>query len=73
MNGIASVQKNGPDPDRYQCKEPKNGKHQLVLKAANNRVIGTGQLRDSEKGMMTCMKSFQQNAAKAKVADLTKV
>jgi len=73
MNGIASVQKNGADPDRYQCKEAKNGKHHFVLKAANNRVIGTSQLCDSEKGMKKGMKSVQKNAAKAKVVDLTKM
>jgi uncharacterized protein YegP (UPF0339 family) len=73
MNGITSVQKNGADTNRYQGKEAKNGKHHFVLKAANNRVIGTSQLYDSEKGMATGMKNVQKNAARAKVTDLTQV
>jgi len=72
MNGVASVQKNGPNSDRYQGKQAKNGKHHFVLKAGNNQVIGTSQLYDSERGMMAGMKSVQKNAATANLEDLTK-
>ena len=71
-NGIASVQKNGPNPDRYLGKVAKNGKHHFVLKAANHQVIGTSQLYDSERGMTAGMKSVQKNAATTKVEDSTK-
>lgn len=71
-NGIVSVQKNGPNPDRYQGKVAKNGKHHFVPKAANHQVIGTSQLYDSEKGMTPGMKSVQKNATTTKVEDLSK-
>ena len=69
-NGIASVQKNGPNPDRYQGKIAKNGEHHFALKAANHQVIGTSQLYDSERGMTAGMKSVQKNASTTKVEDL---
>ena len=72
MNGLGSAQKNGSNPDRYQSNQAKNGKHHFVLKAANHQVIGTSQLYDSERGMMTGMKSVQKNAENAKIEDLTK-
>ena len=72
MNGIASVQKNGPNAGRYQAKLAKNGKHHFVLKAANHQVIGSSELFDSERNMMVGMESVQKNATTAAVEDLTK-
>lgn len=71
-NGIVSVQKNGSNPDRYQGKVAKIGKHHFVLKAANHQVIGTSQLYDSERGMTAGMKSVQKNASTTKVEDSTR-
>ena len=71
-NGIASVQKNGPNPERYLAKVARNGKHHFVLKAGNHQVIGTSQLYDSERSMMGGMKSVQENVATAKITDLSK-
>ena len=72
MNGIVSVQKNGPNPDRYHGKQAKNGKYHFALKAANHQVIGTSQLYDSETSMTAGITSVQNHAATAKVEDLTK-
>jgi len=71
-NGIASVQKNGPIPGRYQGKVAKNGKHHFVLKAGNNQIIGNSELFDSERNMMTGMEVVQNSAATSEVVDLTK-
>ena len=72
MNGVASVQKNGSNPDRYQGNQANNGKHHFVMKAGKHQIIGTSQLYDSERSMMTGMKSVRKKAVAAKVDDLTK-
>ncbi|HVJ81371.1 MAG TPA: YegP family protein [Planctomycetia bacterium] len=42
--GIASVQKNCGEDDRYEKKESSDGKHYFNLLAANKQVIGTSQM-----------------------------
>ena len=58
MSGLASVQKNGPKPDRYPDKEAKNGKHRSMLKVANHQVIGKPAVgfrkKYYERGMTGC-------------------
>ncbi|MCP4409116.1 MAG: YegP family protein [Gammaproteobacteria bacterium] len=40
-NGIASVQNNCQNEQRYELKESKNGKFFFNLKAANGQIVGT--------------------------------
>lgn len=43
-NGIASVQKNCSDDDRYERKDAADGRPYFNLKAANHQIIGTSQM-----------------------------
>ena len=43
-NGIASVQANCSNDDRYERKTASNGKAYFNLKASNGQVIGTSQM-----------------------------
>ena len=70
-NGIASVQRNGPDPARYERKTAKNGKFHFVLKAANHQVIGSSQTYDSERTMETGVASVQKNSTTITIDDTT--
>ncbi len=71
MNGVASVQKNGPELARFEKKVAKNGKHHFSLKAANHQVIGTSEMYDSERSMENGIGSVQKNAPSTAVVDLT--
>jgi len=71
MNGIASVQKNGPDAARFEKKLAKNGKHHFSLKAANHQVIGTSEMYESESSMENGIGSVQRNAASTRIDDGT--
>ena len=70
-NGIASVQKNGPDAGRFERKVAKSGKHHFVLKAANHQVIGTSELYESERAMETGIASVQKNSSSSAIDDST--
>ena len=50
-NGVESVTKNLPIPERYQRKVHPNGKHYFNLLAGNNQEIATSIWFDSEGGM----------------------
>ena len=43
-NGIASVQKNSANADRYERKDSSDGRFYFNLKAGNHQVIGTSQM-----------------------------
>lgn len=47
-NGIASVQANCSNDDRYERKTASNGKAYFNLKASNGQVIGTSQMYATE-------------------------
>jgi len=68
-NGIASVQKNGPNAARYERKVAKNGKHHFVLKAANHQVIGSSEIYESERAMETGIASVQKNSITVNIDD----
>lgn len=70
-NGIASVQKNSPDDDRYELKEASNGKFFFNLKAANHQVIGTSQMYVSAATRATGIASVKNNGPSEKIKDLT--
>lgn len=69
--GIASVQKNAIDPNRYEKKSSESGKFSFNLKATNGQVIGTSQSYKTEATRDNGIESVTKNAPTAKVVDLT--
>ncbi|WP_026878984.1 YegP family protein [Ignatzschineria larvae DSM 13226] len=69
--GIASVQKNSVDPNRYEKKSSDTGKFSFNLKATNGQVVGSSQSYKSESGCDNGIKSVTKNAADATIVDLT--
>jgi uncharacterized protein YegP (UPF0339 family) len=69
--GIASVQANGGQADRFERRQDKRGKHYFVLKAGNHQVIGTSESYSGKPAAEKGVKSVMKNAAKAAVEDLT--
>ena len=71
MNGIKSVQKNGPDASKYERKVSASGKHSFSLKSGNHQVIGTSQMYDSEASLESGIASVQRNAPTTTIDDQT--
>ena len=69
-NGIASVQRNGTDPDRFDRRIDKRGEPYFVLKAGNHQIIGTSEMYESAAAMEKGIKSVMKNAH-AEAYDLT--
>ncbi len=69
--GIASVQKNAADMNRYEKKTSDGGKFSFNLKATNGQVIGTSQSYKTESGRDNGIVSVAKNAPDAKMVDLT--
>lgn len=69
MNGIASVQKNSQNPDRFAKKEGSTGKFSFNVTASNGQVVGSSQSYDSESGCSNGMKSVAECAPGAEVDD----
>lgn len=70
-NGIASVQKNCAQDDRYQKKEAANGKFHFNLKAANHQIIGSSQMYATAQSRDKGIESVKKNGASTTVKDLT--
>lgn len=70
-NGIESVKKNAPNPDRYEVKEGKDGKFYLSLKASNGQVILSGQGYASEDGAKDGSEAIARAADGAPTVDET--
>lgn len=70
-NGIASVQTNCGNNDRYEKKTAANGKFMFNLKAANHQVIGTSQMYTSEDGRDNGIASVKTNGASKTIKDMT--
>lgn len=68
-NGIASVQKNCTNPDRFEKKQTDSGQFRFNLKASNGQVIGTSQNYSSESGCDNGMKSIANSAPDATIDD----
>ncbi len=71
LNGIASVQTNCGDDDRYECKTSGNGKAYFVLKAKNHQIIGQSQMYESEAGCANGIASVKTNGPSTTFKDLT--
>jgi len=71
QNGIASVQTNSGQDERYEKKTASNGKFYFNLKAANSQVIGTSQMYASEAGRDNGIASVKTNGSSTEVKDKT--
>jgi uncharacterized protein YegP (UPF0339 family) len=70
-NGIASVRVNCETDARYERMNSKNGKFYFNLKAANQQIIGTSEMYESEKGRENGIASVTVNGISTTVKDLT--
>jgi uncharacterized protein YegP (UPF0339 family) len=70
-NGIASVQTNGPDANRYETRTANNGQAYFVLKAANHQIIGTSETYSSEQACQKGMASVQANSSTTLIQSIT--
>jgi len=70
-NGVASVQKNATNDDRYETHTSPSGKPTFTLKAGNNRVIGSSPTFASAEHMATAMAIVRERAASSRVEDQT--
>ncbi len=71
QNGIASVQSNSPQDERYERKTATNGKFYFTLKAANHQVIGTSEMYVAEADRENGITSVKSNGTSTTVKDLT--
>jgi len=71
QNGIASVQTNCTNADRYEKKTASNGKFMFNLKAANHQVIGTSELYNTEGARDNGIESVKTNGTSKTVKDNT--
>jgi len=70
-NGIASVQKNSQNADRFTKKTTASGKFRFNLTSSNGQVIGTSQSYSSASGCSNGMKSVASCSPGASVDDQT--
>ncbi|MCO5112081.1 MAG: YegP family protein [Burkholderiaceae bacterium] len=68
-NGIASVQTNCSNDDRYERKTAANGKAFFNLKAINGQVIGTSQMYASEASRDKGIVSVKENGTSTTIKD----
>lgn len=69
--GIASVQNNCTNDDRYDKKESSNGKAYFNLKAANHQIIGTSQMYATTQARDNGIASVKTNGTSKTVKDNT--
>ncbi|MFA5684582.1 MAG: YegP family protein [Lysobacteraceae bacterium] len=67
--GIASVQANAAQDERYERKSASNGKPYFNLKAANHQVIGTSQMYSSEAARDNGIESVKTNGVSTTIKD----
>ena len=69
VNGIASVQKNGGNAERYQRLTARDGSPYFTLRATNGQVIGQSQMYKSESSRDGGIRSCVNNAPDATIDD----
>jgi uncharacterized protein YegP (UPF0339 family) len=62
---------NAPHDQRFERKTSVRGEPSFVLKAANGEPIGVSEMYSSPAAMENGIESVQQNAAEARIEDLT--
>ncbi len=70
-NGIASVQNNCGNDERYERKQAENGKPYFVLKAGNHQVIGQSQMYSSEESRDAGIAAVKNAGPSTDIRDLT--
>jgi uncharacterized protein YegP (UPF0339 family) len=70
-NGIASVQKNGTNPARFDKSTTKSGLHRFSLMAANKQVIGQSENYKSASSRDNGVEAVGRAADGAAVVDMT--
>lgn len=70
-NGIASVQANCSNDDRYDRLESTNGRFYFNLKAANHQIIGSSQLYASASSRDGGITSVKNNGGTTTIKDNT--
>jgi uncharacterized protein len=73
LNGIASVQANSAQEERFERKEASDGRPYFNLKAGNHQVIGSSQMYASVASRENGMASVKANGPSATVKDNTTV
>ena len=68
-NGIASVQSNCAQDERYERKTASNGKPFFNLKAASHQIIGASQMYSSEASRDGGIASVKTNGASSTIKD----
>jgi len=71
LNGIASVQANSPDGDRYELLTSKGGDPYFVLKAANGQTIGRSEMYSSAGACDNGIESVKTNGPSTDIDDQT--
>lgn len=70
LNGIESVKKNAPLPERYAKLTSKSGKFYFTLKAGNSQIIGNSEMYESETARNSGITSVMKNAPNAKTVEV---
>jgi uncharacterized protein YegP (UPF0339 family) len=70
-NGIDSVKRNAPLPERFDRRTSTSGKPYFVLKAGNHEVIGMSEMYESEAARDNGIESVMTNAPEAEIVDVT--
>ena len=70
VDGIDSVKRNAPLPDRYNRKNTSNGKFHFTLTSTNGQVIGSSQVYESQSGMENGIASVRINAPDASIEEV---
>lgn len=71
LRGIESVRTNSQVDDRYEPRTSNDGKYYFVLKAANNEVIGTSEMYNSEQARENGIQAVKRVAPSASLIDRT--
>ncbi|TGB82620.1 DUF1508 domain-containing protein [Escherichia sp. E3659] len=69
--GIASVQSNSPQDERYEKKTASNSKFYFNLKAANHQIIGSSQMYATAQSREVGIASVKTNGVSQTVKDKT--
>ncbi|HWW07331.1 YegP family protein [Collimonas sp.] len=68
-NGIASVQSNSTQDDRYSRNQASNGRFYFNLKAANHQVIGSSQMYNTTSARDAGIDAVKKNGPSTDITD----
>lgn len=71
LRGIESVKNNSPKDSQFERRTSSDGKYYFVLKAANNEVIGTSEMYNSDQALENGIQAVKRVGASAPVNDKT--